>query len=269
MSGTELSRLAVIERVESRRLLQTQAAKELGLSVRHVRRLQARYRQEGASSLVSGRRGKAGNNRLSETLKREVVSIIRERYGDFRPTLAWEKVVEVHGLRIGKESVRGLMIANGLWAPRKAPKPVIHQMRERRARRGELVQIDGSPHDWFEGRSAVCTLLVFVDDATGELLHLEFVEVESTHHYFAATGRYISKHVKPLAFYSDRHGVFKVNSKQAHQTRAVTQFGRAMEELGITLITARRPQGRVERINETLQDRLVKEMRLQGINITG
>jgi transposase len=268
MSVRELSRVEVVSRVEEKRLSQREGALELGITSRQMRRLQQRYRECGAKGLVSRRRGRPSNNRLSEAFKAEVLSVVRERYADFGPTLAQEKLLEVHGLRISKESLRGMMIECGLWKPRRGHPMAIHQMRQRRARYGELIQIDGSPHDWFEGRSGACTLLVLIDDATGQLMYLQFVEAETTQAYFDAMESYIRHYGKPLTLYSDRHGVFKVNSKEAHQSDGVTQFGRAMKELDIELICARTPQakGRVERANGILQDRLVKEMRLQGIN---
>ena len=143
---------------------------------------------------------------------------------------------------------------------------MIHQLRERRARLGELVQIDGSPHDWFEGRAPKCTLLVFVDDATSRLMYLQFVEAETTFNYFAAVRSYLTEFGKPLAFYSDKFGVFRVNIPNALSGTGLTQFGRALKELDIELICAHSPQakGRVERANQTLQDRLTKELRLRG-----
>jgi hypothetical protein len=177
-------------------------------------------------------------------------------------------MVEVEHLKISNESVRQLMLAEGLWKAKKARKVVVHQMRERRACFGELVQIDGSPHDWFEGRAAECSLLVFIDDATGKLGELLFVESESFFSYCQATEGYLTRHGKPGALYSDKHGVFRVNQPSAGSSDALTQFGRAMQELDIQIICANSPQakGRVERVNQTLQDRLPKEMRLRGIS---
>jgi hypothetical protein len=159
-------------------------------------------------------------------------------------------------------------MAEGLWQPRRARRAVIHQLRERRARLGELVQIDGSPHDWFEGRAEKCTLLVFVDDATSRLMYLQFVAAETTFNYFAAVRSHLSAWGKPLAYYSDKFSVFRVNIPNALSGTGLTQFGRAMKELDIELICAHSPQakGRVERANQTLQDRLTKELRLQGIS---
>ena len=160
------------------------------------------------------------------------------------------------------------MIGEGLWQTRRAKAPRIHQTRERRSCLGELCQVDGSPHDWFEGRAPRCTLLVFIDDATSRLMHLQFVKSETTFTYFEATARYLLKHGKPRALYSDKYSVFRPPRTETLTGSGITQFGRAMQELGIEIICANTPQakGRVERVNQTLQDRLVKEMRLLGIS---
>ncbi len=191
-----------------------------------------------------------------------------EKYSDFGPTLAQEKLVGVHGLKISVGSVRNLMISEEIWVPKRIKKKRIFQMRPRRPREGELVQIDGSEHAWFEERGPKCTLLVYIDDATGNLKELRFAKSESTFDYFEATHSYIERHGRPLAFYSDKHGVFRVNRKEALSGDGITQFGRAMKELDIKLIYANSPQakGRVERSNRVLQDRLVKELRLQNIS---
>jgi hypothetical protein len=161
------------------------------------------------------------------------------------------------------------MIAEGLWKPKRAKKPSTHQLRERRACFGELVQIDGSDHDWFEGRGPKCTLLVYIDDATGQLLELWFVPDETFFAYCEASHHYFERNGKPVAFYSDKHGIFRVNQpRPLGTTSGLTQFGRAMQELDIQIICANSAQakGRIERANQTLQDRLVKELRLRGIS---
>jgi len=268
MSQRELSRLEVIQRVCRKALTQRRAADLLALSVRQVKRLLRAYRREGAAALVSKRRGRPSNRRLRPELLGAARVLLRERYHDFGPTFAREKLAEAHGLLLGVETVRQLMIGEGLWRARRARQAVIHQLRERRARLGELVQLDGSPHDWFEGRAPRCTLLNFVDDATSRLMHLSFAEAETTFDYFAAVGAYIREHGKPRAFYSDKPGVFRVNMPHPVSGTGLTQFGRAMKELSIELLCAHSPQakGRVERANQTLQDRLVKELRLRGIS---
>ena len=158
------------------------------------------------------------------------------------------------------------MIAADLWIPRSKRLKRPYQPRYNRDCFGELIQIDGSHHDWFEGRAAKCCLLVFIDDATGKLQHLRFCESESTFDYMISTRLYVEQHGKPLAFYSDKHSVFRVNQSSKKDTK-ITQFGRVLSTLNIDIIFANSPQakGRVERANRTLQDRLIKEMRLEGI----
>ena len=268
MSTKELTRLDIMKRLEEKRLSQKKASQLLGVSTRHIRRLLRVYRQSGGQSLVSKRRGRASNNRLSVELTQTVVDLLHSRYADFGPTLAHEKLFEIHKLKLSRESVRQVMIAEGLWQPKKVKRPPVHQMRPRRACLGELIQIDGSPYAWFEARAPACSLLVFIDDATGRLLELYFTPAESTFSYFAATRRYLERHGRPVAFYSDKHGIFRVNRKQALSGSGLTQFGRAMKTLEIEIICANTPQakGRVERANGTLQDRLVKELRLRNLN---
>src|SRR6202030_2708336 len=187
----------------------------------------------------------------------------------FGPTLAAEKRIARHGLRIGVETLRQWMMADGLWVDRRHKLPSPHQPRRRRECLGELVQIAASEHRWFENRGETCTLLAFVDDATSRLMQLRFVVSESTFDYFRATKDYLETHGKPVAFYSDKHGIFRVNAKDARiGSDRITQFGRVLSELNIDIICANSPQakGRVERAFGTLQDRLVKELRLAGIS---
>jgi transposase len=269
MSKKELTRLEVMQRLKAKRLSQAEASGMLGISVRQVKRLYRAYRQKGAQGLVSQKRGKASNHRLDQAVVDQARDLLYARYRDFGPTLAHEKLVEQHGLRISDERVRQLMIAEGLWKPKRAKRAEAHQLRERRACFGELVQIDGSDHAWFEERGPRCTLLVMIDDATGQLGALWFVEHESFFGYAAAARHYFARYGRPVAFYSDKHGIFRVNQGQGAGTGAgITQFGRAMQELDIQIVCANTPQakGRVERANQTLQDRLVKELRLAGIS---
>ena len=258
----------MIQRLAEKRLRQKEAAEMLGVCVRQVKRLLCAYRRSGAPGLVSKRRGRPSPNQLDEKVKRKVLDLLRRKYNGFGPTLACEKLVEVEGLKISDESVRRMMIAEGLWRARKAPKLVVHQMRERRACLGELVQIDGSPHPWFEGRGPECTLLVLIDDATGKLLGLLFVDQETFHNYASLVRSYFERWGKPVAFYSDKHSIFRVSQNTRGEGQALTQFGRAMQELDIQILCANSPQakGRIERVNQTLQDRLVKEMRLRKIS---
>jgi transposase len=269
MSKRELTRLEVIQRLKDKRLTQKEAAQLLGLSIRQVKRLWRAYRKKGPAGLVSARRGKPSNNRLEADLVQKALDLIKAKYADFGPTLAHEKLTEVHQLQISRESVRRIMIAEQVWKPKRAKQSAVHQMRERRACFGELVQIDGSEHAWFEGRAAKCTLLVYIDDATGQLMELWFVPQETFFAYCEATCHYLERYGKPVAFYSDKHGIFRVNQdRPLGLSSGLTQFGRAMQELDIQILCANTPQakGRIERANQTLQDRLVKELRLRGIS---
>ncbi len=269
MSNREITRLEIMQRLKEKRLTQKEAAGMLGISVRQVKRLWRAYRKRGAAGLVSKRRGKPSNNRLDAGVAQQALDLIKEKYEDFGPTLAHEKLTEVHKLKLSRESVRRIMIEEGVWKPKRAKQPSAHQMRERRACFGELVQIDGSDHDWFEGRGPKCTLLVYIDDASGQIGELWFVPDETFFAYFEASRHYFERYGKPAAFYSDKHGIFRVNQEQTVGLGSgLTQFGRAMQELDIQIICANTPQakGRVERANQTLQDRLVKELRLRGIS---
>ena len=266
MSAREMDRVAVVRRVVSKRLLQREAAIQLGLSVRQVQRLVRAYRDTGDAGLVSRRRGRRPNNALDVALRREVMGWVSKRYADFGPTLACEKLTEVHGYRLSVETLRQWMMAEGLWQAKSRRRARIHPRRPRRACFGELVQLDGSPHAWFEDRGARCTLIVFIDDATSRLLYLRFVEAETTQAYMQALGAYLGRYGRPVALYSDRHSIFRIN--HGRQKNKVTQFTRAVKTLDIEPIQANSPQakGRVERANQTLQDRLVKELRLAGID---
>lgn len=268
MNSKEMDRLKVMQKLAEQRMSQKSAAKELGISLRQVKRLWKRFREKGAAGLVSQQRGKASHNHLSKETEQAVVDLLHSRYADFGPTLAQEKLVEKDGLDISVSSVRKIMIMEELWKAKKARKMGAYQMRERRSCFGELVQIDGSAYDWFEGRAPKCTLLVFIDDATGKLVKLLFVKSESFFSYCLAAEDYFTRCGKPGAFYSDKHGIFRVNQPAAGHTDALTQFGRAMQELHIQIICANTPQakGRVERANQTLQDRLPKELRLRCIS---
>jgi transposase len=269
MSNQEITRLEIMQRLRDKRLKQFEAARMLGISVRQVKRLFRAFKAHGAVGLVSQRRGRPSNNRLDPGIMQKAIDLIYERYQDFGPTLAHEKLTEVHGLKLSDESVRQLMVTEGLWKPKRAKRPPVHQMRERRACFGELVQIDGSDHEWFEGRAPRCTLLVYIDDATGQLGELWFVPEETFFAYCEASRHYFERYGKPVAFYSDKHGIFRVNQpRPLGTTSGLTQFGRAMQELDVEIICANTPQakGRIERANQTLQDRLVKELRLRGIS---
>ena len=266
MSDKEIQRLAVLQDVRDHRITQVRAAEILNLSTRQITRLLQKLNQDGVSGMAHASRGQPGHRRHDVLLKSECLSIISEHLLGFGPTLAHEKLSSMFGLHIPVETVRRWMTANDLWIPRSKRLKRPYQPRYNRDCFGELIQIDGSYHDWFEGRASKCCLLVYIDDATGKLLHLRFCEAETTFDYMLSTRAYIEQYGKPLAFYSDKYSVFRVNQKSSQDSQ-ITQFGRILNELNIDIIFANSPQakGRVERANRTLQDRLIKEMRLEGI----
>lgn len=266
MSTQEIERVTVIRQVAEKRLKQRQAMQLLKLSKRQIIRLVKGYRRHGPSAFVSKRRGKPGPNQHGDSVKARVKQLMYKHYHDFGPTFASEKLSERHQIDINKETLRQWMMEWELWEAKRHKKVKIHQCRIRRVCFGELIQIDGSHHDWFEGRAPKCCLLVFIDDATSRLVGLRFEAGETTEGYFKLAREYMEKHGRPLAFYSDKDSIFRVNMPDCEYSE--TQFGRAMRELGIESICANSPQakGRVENANGTLQDRLIKEMRLRGIN---
>jgi transposase len=272
MSTNELDeiqvRAQILKDLIDRRIKTSKAAKRLGLSIRQTLRLKKKFKAQGPKSLISKKIGARSNRQLPQTQKDTILTFFnQENHRDFGPTLAHEYLVNDHALEASVSSVRAIMIQNGLWCPNEVRKVKIYRLRPRRSKKGELVQLDGSEHDWFEGRGSRCTLLVFIDDATSETLHLKFVKSENTFDYFKATREYIEKCGRPETFYPDKHSVFRVNHIGALSGDGRTQFGRALEELGIQLICANSPQakGRVERRNRDFQNRLVKAMRLAKI----
>ncbi|MGH8855903.1 MAG: ISNCY family transposase [Telluria sp.] len=269
MTAKDVLRSQVMAQVTEGKLDQASAAARLGISVRQVKRLKRRLQEEGTEGLLSKKRGRPSNRRTPPDVLAKAIALIGEHYADFGPTLACEKLDELHEIKLSVETVRQAMLRAGLWKARRGAGIRTHAIRERRARRGELIQVDGSPHDWFEGRAPRCCLLVFIDDATSELMALRFVDTETTLNYMALLEQYIPEHGLPAAIYSDRHSIFQVSRGDRQDvSHTQTQFARALEQLGIEGIQANSPQakGRVERANQTLQDRLVKEMRLQGIS---
>jgi transposase len=268
MSSKELARKTAVERVLDRRITQKQAASNLGISERQFRRILQSYRQEGNGGLVSKKRGKPSNRRTEMEVRERVRDFIREPImKGFGPTLMAEKLGKQKGICLSKETVRRMMIEAGVWEAKTKKKSEIHPARPRRMSRGELVQIDGSEHAWLEERGPRATLLVFVDDATSEILAAEFVPEECFFSYGELCKRYFKEHGLPKSFYSDKFSVFRDNHRGNLSYEPVTQFQRALSMLDVELICANSPQakGRVERANETLQDRLVKEMRLLNI----
>jgi transposase len=268
MSGSERDRAFLVRQAVEGLVNQWEASERLGISVRQFKRLVRAWRSGGDAGLVSRQRGRPSHRRMSEAVRTRIGGLLKEKYADFGATLATEKLLELDGIKVSVEMVRRIQIGLRLWRPKTRRARRVFQLRERRPRFGELIQIDGSPHDWFEGRAPRCTLIVFIDDATSRLTALRFAPVESGKAYLDTLRDQVLTHGRPLAFYSDRHGIFRVNAKDAESGDGKTEFGRVVERLDIALINALTPQakGRVERANQTLQDRLIKEMRLRNIS---
>ena len=269
MSRKEREQLTVFKKIEDGEITQTTAAQMLNISDRWVRKKLQRYRTQGDIGLIHQGRGRPSPRRWNNVDRTLTIELLKSEWQGFGPTFVAEKLKDLKGITVSAETVRKVMINEGLWIPGK--KRSKHRMwRERKAILGILIQLDGSPHDWFEGRAPKCTLLVFIDDATSKILWLEFVESESFQGVAFAVKKYIEKFGRPVSFYVDFGSVFSVNLNNPERDKK-THFERIMRALGIGISHARSPQakGRVERANKTLQDRLVKEMRLAGISSIG
>jgi transposase len=267
MSERELNRIEVLAQVDDGRLGVQNGANMLDVTKRQMFRLLKRYRTDGAPAIRHRARGKSPNNKIHKAKRDYALALVNENYKDFGPTLAAEMLAEHHSFKVSRETLRKWMQEDGLWLSRKQRRR-FHQPRLRRECMGELIQIDGSDHRWFEDRAGPCTLLVFIDDATSTLMELRFVKSESTFSYFEALESYLIEHGRPVAFYSDKHTVFRVAKEDAKGGAGMTQFGRALNQLNVEILCANSSQakGRVERANRTLQDRLVKELRLASIS---
>jgi transposase len=277
LSRRELSYHEVITRLVAGKLTNRQAAEELNLTIRQVQRLKLRVDKLGAQGLVHKNRGNVPNNKITTEYLEHATELIKENYYDFAPTFATEKLLENHGIKLSKETVRHAMTSVGLWKPRtKKIRAHYRAWRERKECYGDMQQFDGSYHDWFEGRllnetnlpiTGAC-LLASIDDATGKLTKLKFDSSEGIVPVNTFWREYVKSLGKPSKIYLDRGSTYKVNNKHLFDDNTVlTQFERTMEELSIKVIHANSPQGkgRVERLFKTLQDRLVKELRLAGI----
>jgi len=256
----------IVDQIAAKNIMIPEASRILNLSNRQVSRLMKRYRDEGVEGLFSKKIGRQSNNRIASTVRDSYIGIVKQQYPDFGPTFAHEKLAEHHGAVFCVETLRQWMISAECWEPHVKPKERKHPLRTRRSSIGELIQIDGSLHPWFENRNKKCTLLIAIDDASSRVLGALFAPVESGENYLHLFKEYFQEHGLPISLYSDKHGIFKVNQKGCEEHE--TQFSRIVEELDIKLIHAHTPQakGRVERVFKTLQDRLVKEMRLANIN---
>src|SRR5271165_5454559 len=263
MSQRERDRLRVLHSVVEGKRTQVEAARLLGLTPRHVRRLLQRQQQGGDGALIHGLRGQPSNHRKDAKLRRRVLQVYRKDYPDFGPTFAAEKLDE-RGLKVSPDTLRRWLLAEGLWEPQRRRE----QHRSRRPRRacfGELVQMDTSIHDWTEGRGEDMVLIHMIDDATSRLL-ARFYDADTVLNHMDLLLRWLAASGRPLALYTDRHSIFEPQDKGRALPDAETQFGRALRELDIELIRAHSPQakGRVERSFGTAQDRWVKELRLAG-----
>ena len=270
-SMDEIKRLDVMHKIENKRLTGKQSAKQLGLSLRQVRRLIASFREQGALGLVHGNRGRAANNRIPEEIRAQVLELAEKEYRDYNDSHFTEELEEKYGLEISRSSVRRIRRQAGLSSPRKRRPPRHRRRRERREKAGMLLQTDGSRHDWLEGRGPWLTLIAYIDDANNEVLGATFRDEEDAAGYFLGLQEICMKRGIPGAIYADRHTIFQSPVKatieqELNGEQPRSQLGRLLDELGIELIAARSPQakGRVERLWGTLQDRLVKALREAG-----
>src|ERR1700738_3457149 len=271
LSQRERDRLRVLHEVQQKQITQIEAASRLKISDRHIRRLLFRLRGRGDRAVIHGLRGKPSNRRLAAGLELKILRRVRQRYADFGPTLAADHWAQ-EGLPVSRETLRKWMVKASLWRPRAQRVKTIHVWRERRARFGGLVMQDSSPFRWLEKRGPACQLIAVIDDATSRF-YARFTEHDSTEENLRTFGEWLRRYGRPIAHYTDKNSIFRRSDamllrEQLRGEKAHSHFGRALHELGIEWIAAHSPQakGRIERLFETLQDRLVKEMRLSGID---
>jgi len=278
MTQQDRDRLVVLKKAQKKLITQKQAAAELRLTERQIRRLLKALKRRGDRAVIHRLRGQPSNRRLSEELRDKAVSILSQAvYKGFGPTLASEYLAKKHDVHIGREALRQIMMGAGLWRRRRQQVEAVHEWRPRRSCRGELVQWDTSEHDWLEGRGEKLYLIQMIDDATSELT-ARFVRHDSTEENMRVVWRYLEQHGQPVAFYTDKASLFQTTPKVGRTRNAVpaaerqplprTQIGRALGELGIVWIAAHSPQakGRIERSFATAQDRLVKGLRVAAVN---
>ena len=268
MSLTEIKKYDIIKKVMGKELNGSEAAEMLGLTVRHVRRLKRKVDKNGIKGLIHGNRGKPSNRRMPDNEKSKIADLIREHYSDFGPLLATEKLAERHKINRDKSTVRSIMIKEGIWTPKAKKKETLREWRQRKACKGEMIQYDGSYDHWFEDRGGEVCLLASIDDADSNV-RARFDEHEGVEPTFNFWRGYIEHYGKPNSIYVDKFSTYSMNHKLAKENPdTLTQFERAMKELNIGIIHAHSPQakGRVEKLFKTLQDRLIKELRLNGIS---
>lgn len=273
MSNRDIERYDIVQRLISGAINGSTAAKQLRLSVRQTKRLKAAVKKSGAIALIHGNRGKPSHNRLPNGERKKIAALVSETYLDFTPTFAAEKLAEMHGITRDPKTVHAVMVEAGMWSKRTRRKKEQHRnWRERRPAYGDLVQFDGSYHRWFEERGGESCLLAAIDDATGNIVHAAFDEHEGVAPVFAFWEDYLTENGKPGGLYLDKFSTYRMNQPLAQENAdTLTQFQRAMQELRIDVIHANSPQakGRVERLFQTLQDRLIKELRLKNISDIG
>lgn len=270
MSQRDLKRLHVIRKAIEKRIKQKEAAGLLELGERQIRRLVKRVREESDKGVIHRLRGKASHNALPQTMKQKALILCRGIYAGFNPTLASEKLFERNKIKLSRETLRQWFITEGMPYEKRKARPH-RKWRPRKAHCGEMIQMDGSHHDWFEGRGPKCVLMGYIDDATSRV-YARFYEYEGTFPAMDSFKRYIKRYGLPMSVYFDRHSTYKSTKKESIEDellnrQALSQFGRALEELGVHFIHAQSApaKGRVERLFKTFQDRLVKEMRLESV----
>ena len=275
LNRKEQNRLVVMNQVEGRKLTVDKAAALLALSPRHVWRILTAYRKEGASALAHGNRGHKPVNTIAEDLRQQVVALARDKYYGFNQQHFTEKLADQEGISLSRSTVRRILLTRGIRSPQKRRAPKHRSRRERYPQEGQLLQTDGSPHDWLEGRGPELCLIGAIDDATNEVTYAYFQEHEDTKGYMLMLKHITLKRGIPLALYHDRHSIFEVNpdkeaslEEQLAGSKPLTQVGRLLNELGINSIAANSPEakGRIERLWKTFQDRLTSELRLAGAN---
>ena len=271
LSRKEIKRLRIIHMIMDRCFTQVKAGELLNLSDRQVRRIIKKVRQKGDEGIRHGNRGRSSSRKMSKAFEDRVTMVVKQKYCDFGPMLAAEKLFECDGIHISKEKLRKLLLERGIWQRKRRHKEA-HPWRERKAYFGEMVQMDGSHHDWLEGRGEKLVLMGYIDDSTNHFFG-RFYDYEGVYPAMDSLKHYIRLYGIPMSLYLDRHSTYKTSRQPSTDEllrgeRAATQFERACRELGIKIIHAHSPQakGRIERVFATLQDRLVKEMRLAGVS---
>lgn len=268
MSQKDLNKYDVIKSSVRKEITVQKAGELLRLCERQIYRLRAKVKKGGAAGLIHGNRGRSGNRRMPEKERQEIIRVLRQRYSDFRPTHASEKLRDIHGLAKDPKTIRLIMTAEGLWKPKQQKSSEYRSSRPPKEHYGEMQQFDGSYHAWFEERAQECCLLASIDDATGRITQAQFAEHEGVFPVFGFWQEYLLTHGKPRSIYLDKLRTYYNNILPAPDEEMLTQFQRAMRELGIEPIVAHSPQakGRIERLFKTLQDRLIKELRLRNIS---